>query len=376
MNLFESASVYSGLHVPYTSFCHALISSTHTRTYIKIPHPQHKLHKVMAPKIFRLFKRKRKENDPDFRPKGVAPNAIGISDSTCEVNGDPFNGWKLPIPPPEQRVLKLTRQRSRQQASHFFQLPIEVRTLIYIELMGDRRIHIEHAWMLPSPFRPKLKRDGRRWDWWHGVCQRTGSFVDDRCWDRADERYANRFEGLKSPPAGTKLRGVEWLRCCQIGYEEALTILYGTNVFVLRSGLDAPFIMSRLLSPACSSLITSMDISFDFWYKLDETQATAWETVYPALFDLFEHCFCNVRRLCLTMHMPAWEKVRGTINDGTIEEILAPLERLAQSRDWTRLKLCVPSDWFPCLTGRAEKRSRWELMMADWYERMPVIEDL
>jgi hypothetical protein len=40
-------------------------------------------------------------------------------------------------------------------------------------------------------------------------------------------------------------------------------------------------------------------------------QAAAWETVYPAFFGLFEHYLCNVRSLCLTMHIPAWEKVRG-----------------------------------------------------------------
>jgi hypothetical protein len=173
----------------------------------------------MAPKIVtKLFKRKPKENDSYFRPKCNSPNAIGISDSTCQVNGDPFNRWKLPIPPPKQRVLKLgARQCNRQHGSHFFQLPIEVRKLIYIELMGNRRVHIEHAWMLPSPFRPKPKRDKERWDWWHGVCQRSGSYVDDRCWDRRDEKYVNMSEGLQSPPAGTKLGGVEWLRCCQIG---------------------------------------------------------------------------------------------------------------------------------------------------------------
>ncbi|KAJ5863146.1 hypothetical protein N7455_007214 [Penicillium solitum] len=329
----------------------------------------------MAPKIFRLFQRKHKEKDEYTRPKSVSPNAIGISDSTCSINGDRFNGWKLPIPAPDQHILKLnTRQRNNQETSHFFQLPIEIRRLIYIELMGNRRVHIEHGWMFPSPFRLKLKRDGKRWDWWHSVCQRSGSFVDDRCWDREDERYANRVEGLESAPAGTKLGGVEWLRCCQIGYEEALTVLYGTNVFVLRNGLDAPYIMPRLLSPICSSLITSMEISFDFWYKLDERQASAWERVYPALFDLFEHCFCNVQKLRLTMHMPAWEKVRGTIYDGKIDEILAPLERLAQSREWTCLKLCVPLDWIPCLTDRAEKQSRWELAMTDWYERTPLVE--
>lgn len=88
-----------------------------------------------------------------------------------------------------------------------------------------------------------------------------------------------------------------------------------------------------------------MEISFDFWYKLYEREGLAWERVYPALFDLFEHCFCNVQKLRLTMHMPAWEKVRGTIDDGKIDEILAPWEGLAQSREWTCLKLCVPLDY-------------------------------
>lgn len=54
--------------------------------------------------------------------------------------GEPFNNrWKLPIPPPEQCVLKLgARQGYPKKASGFFQLPVEVRELIYIELMGDQ----------------------------------------------------------------------------------------------------------------------------------------------------------------------------------------------------------------------------------------------
>lgn len=177
----------------------------------------------MAPKIFaKLFKREHKISDRHVRPREISPNAIGISDSTCEVNGDPFNGWKLPIPAPRQSALKpRARQRITLQTSRFFQLPEEVRRMIYIELMGKRRVHIEHSWMLPSPFQPKLKREGKRWDWWHGICQESDSFIrdtyDDRCWDRGAERYANRTEGLTSAPTGTKLGGVEWLRCCQIG---------------------------------------------------------------------------------------------------------------------------------------------------------------
>ena len=176
----------------------------------------------MAPKIFdKVFKREHKISDYYARPREFRPDAIGISDSTCEIKGDLFNGWKLPVPAPEQNALKpRSRQRVAQQASWFFRLPVEIRRIIYIELMGNRRVHIEHSWMLQSPFQPKSKRGGKRWDWWHGVCQNSNSFVrdtyDDRCRDRGDDRYASHTEGLTSAPPGTKLQGVEWLRCCQI----------------------------------------------------------------------------------------------------------------------------------------------------------------
>lgn len=175
----------------------------------------------MAPKFFaKLFKREHKR---DYRPRVYWPNTIRISDSTCEVNGDPFNGWKLlPIPASRQSALKpRARQRLTQQTSPFFRLPGEVRRMIYIELMGHRRVHVEHSWMFPSPFQPKSKRKGKRWDWWHGVCQENDSFVGDtfhdRCWDHSEERVPNYTGGLTSAPTGTKLAGVEWLRCCQIG---------------------------------------------------------------------------------------------------------------------------------------------------------------
>jgi hypothetical protein len=29
--------------------------------------------------------------------------------------------------------------------------------MIYIELMGNRRVRIEHSWMLPSPFQAKIE---------------------------------------------------------------------------------------------------------------------------------------------------------------------------------------------------------------------------
>lgn len=172
---------------------------------------------------FNFFKRS-KEKDYRDRPREIWPTAIGISDSSCEINGDPFNGWKLPIPAPEKRALSTcAHHRESQNLSKFFRLPVEVRKMIYTELMGNRRVHIEYSWMFQSPFEPPTKRGGKRWNWFHGVCQNSNDFCEDayldRCDDRGDERWnARKMSRLTSAPPETKLHGVEWLRCCQMGY--------------------------------------------------------------------------------------------------------------------------------------------------------------
>jgi hypothetical protein len=159
---------------------------------------------------------------------------------TCEVNGDPFNAWKLPIPD-NQGPLRFTRQQNSQKDSKFFGLPKEVRRMIDIELMGNRRVHIEYGWMPASPFKPKpfqskplqrtyLQRKRilsmingpvRYWNWHHSICQESNSFTEDawmdRCMVYSEERWKNSRDRLTSTPPGTKLGGAEWLRCCQLG---------------------------------------------------------------------------------------------------------------------------------------------------------------
>lgn len=158
-------------------------------------------------------------------------------------------------------------------------------------------------------------------------------------------------------------------------YDEALQVLYGTNIFVPRKGIDSPFIMSKLLSPTCAQLIQSVDLTFEYWHGIDETpNAETWTTVYPALFDLFEQCFSKVHSLRMTIRLPAWEKVKQNMNNSKINEIVAPWERLARNRDWKRLEFCVPFDWYPVLTERAATQSIWELTETYWYDKMTWLE--
>ncbi|KAJ5180092.1 hypothetical protein N7492_003302 [Penicillium capsulatum] len=326
----------------------------------------------MAPSILsRLFRK----HEPTQHVRRTEPLTIGISESTCQVNGDPFDKEKLPLPSPIKRRLKTgKRPRSSQEQSAFFRLPLEIRELIYRELFGGRRIHIDHVFKGPSVFRPQPQGKYRKshWQWWHLVCQESSSFTKDRdtdhCSNYNNERMDAERLGWEAAPPGTKLAGVEWLQCCQVGYKEALPILYGSNVFVMGPALDSPYQMSRLLRPDYASLITSMDILIEMGKSTTEPPQLngAWTTVYPAFFDLFQSCFCNVRQLRLTMHLKPWRIPPVTMNDENLNTFLAPLNSLAKSREWNRLELSLQEDWYDLLKDRAGTQNGWTLSKTDW----------
>ncbi|KAJ5845591.1 hypothetical protein N7534_009260 [Penicillium rubens] len=160
-----------------------------------------------------MVKRK-KGQPPIFEMKEQCPDAIGISGSTCEINGDMFNRWKLPIPPPEQRLRRIgSRQRNLQDQSLFFRLPAEIRRMIYLELMGYRRVHIRYVWKEPPPFSPQPKYRGRHWNWWHSVCRHSDGFPQEPDYDLCQDWRSEVARNEKNP----KINGVEWLRSCQIG---------------------------------------------------------------------------------------------------------------------------------------------------------------
>ena len=162
---------------------HRWYLSTHYYLYIYKSSPLTDLprssnqHIVIAPKNFSKMVKRKKGQPPIFEMKEQCPDAIGISGSTCEINGDMFNRWKLPIPPPEQRLRRIgSRQRNLQDQSLFFRLPAEIRRMIYLELMGYRRVHIRYVWKEPPPFSPQPKYRGRHWNWWQQCLSPFGRF--------------------------------------------------------------------------------------------------------------------------------------------------------------------------------------------------------
>lgn len=209
--------------IPRKCDCHAPGTSTHIQEYIKSRLPpllQTPLNNTttttpdstaMAPRFLnKLFKHKKKgPKEPRFTLREWSPNAIGIWDSTCEINSDIFNRWKLPIQPEQCPHSPRARQKSSQQESSLFRLPAEISRLIYLEIMGDRRVHIRYFWRQPSP-EPHSKP---RWHWWHVICEHSDGFIDDPVEDICSMSGREAYMHTPRPKIGS----VEWLRCCQIG---------------------------------------------------------------------------------------------------------------------------------------------------------------
>ncbi|CAI7661847.1 unnamed protein product [Penicillium palitans] len=327
----------------------------------------------MAPHFFnKLFKRKKKgPKEPRFTLREWSPNAIGIWDPTCEINGDIFNRWKLPIQPEQRPRSPGARQKSSQQQSSFFRLPAEIRRLIYLELMGDRRVHIRYFWREPS-----TEPHGEpRWRWWHSVCDHSDRFIDDPIRDICSISGSEGPMDILKP----KIGNMGWLRCCQIGYEEALEVLYGTNIFVMNKFIDTPFLISRILAPRCASLMTSLDISFVVGFWQPGQAEEDWMATYYAFFGLFKKSFRGMRRLRVLLRMPPceaqeelWSREKGKV-------FLEPWKRVLEGREWTRLQLCVPYnwlDWFQEIKGSIPQLARLELVSTIWADHSLAPADL
>ncbi|CAG8040051.1 unnamed protein product [Penicillium salamii] len=327
---------------------------------------------VMAPNILSKMFKCKKEKPPGNPPKEWSPNAIGISDSTCEINGDIFNPWKFPVPPPQYHIGKIgARRHSPQNQSDFFRLPNEIRRMIYLELMGDRRVHIRHVWSEPSSFVPKPKRRGPRWDWWHCVCGKSNRFPEDLNFDSCGDWRDEAAETKE-----LKIKGVEWLRSCQIGYEEALQVLYGTNVFAMKKALNNPFLISRKISPRCTTQMTSMDISLPVSFPCPQSTENDYMTTYCALFDLLRDAFRGVHFLRVELDMPPFDQFVEFFNEERMNAILEPMDQLSKSRSWTKLQLCVPCDWYTHFEKSKEMmawQAEWQLTETEWSQQLLAV---
>ncbi|KAL2825747.1 hypothetical protein BDW59DRAFT_145879 [Aspergillus cavernicola] len=282
----------------------------------------------------------------------------GISETTCRVDGSPDDPGKLPILPPNHRCLfsKIsestspesdTQSRNQIQSRFFTHLPPEIRQIIYLHAFGGRRIHLDHN------FFPYDRQN--QWRWWHRVCDDAPNCPEKEfiCPDTADAELSMLQLGSSAwvkKGFEYKIDAVAWLRCCRIGYQESLPVLYGSNTFVLSQGVDQLFRISRVLPSAHLDLLTSMAIEIDV-YRICKGRPPGMDSqfreFYGEFFSIIEQRLPGLRGLSLSIagipRAGGWDI---EWSDEQQEMWIGPWESLARSRYWKRLEIAVPASWF------------------------------
>jgi hypothetical protein len=179
-----------------------------------------------------------------------------------------------PSPPPP--LLPVNRPRPITPSDHsnpiyvnhlgaFGRLPPELRRQILVAAFGQRLLHID---LRPVPRRPRsgIAHRGRirsslnphaerEWRWISCVCHRKRSCAPEYyIWPHAD--FCLTGEALTcatSPPRGWpfgnchyQVGALGWLRTCRQAYLEGISVLYGSNRFILQ----CPELLDLLLDPA------------------------------------------------------------------------------------------------------------------------------
>ncbi|KAL3486120.1 hypothetical protein BJX62DRAFT_242276 [Aspergillus germanicus] len=286
----------------------------------------------------------------------------GVHPSSCEVNGDRHNRERLPILPTDHTSLYssiIDAQNSvpdtQAQSPFFAKLPPEIRQLIYRQLFGGRRIHLDLDYISQQA----------QWHWWHRVCD-----CPDTCPDKqfiCPENAAAETMMLRLGPkasvtdrAETRVDGIEWLRCCKQGYEESLAVLYSTNTFVLNHGIDQIFRVSRAMPQDHLALLTSLAVEIDL-YRISRSfpsMSTELAGYYREFFRILEEMMSGLRSLSISIaglpRSPAL--IEWSLDDKSMW--IGPWENLARSRRWAKLQIAVPAGWHDDFKAVIDRRGQ------------------
>ncbi|KAF4202038.1 hypothetical protein CNMCM8927_000695 [Aspergillus lentulus] len=325
------------------------------------------------------------EEDPSHSDPRTILARVGIYHETCKQNGNCRDFKAMPLPPPRRPLtppdqeLATIRSRSntltaintsttnfldlnesntlpQDQSLFFARLPKEIRQRIYIELFGDRSVHLEYDFGYAPGYRQRDKRPPDQWRWWHRVCDEE---------DHPNPGDMCRMNDLEDPKrigrrqlSRHKLKGVAWLRVCRRAYLEALPLLYSTNTFLISSSVKLCR-LPKMIAPSHLSRITSLDILHVAKATTPSTMTDhEWET-YQTLFRTLRLAYVGVRRLRLVIHIlnKSCTPRAGTVPEQLDEAWIRSWSELASSRQWEKLEIGLQDSWFDDFSAAAR---RWE----------------
>ncbi|KAK3308316.1 uncharacterized protein B0T15DRAFT_490905 [Chaetomium strumarium] len=243
--------------------------------------------------------------------------------------------------------------RRKQRASPIFgKLPPELRALIFTELFGRRRVHLE---FMPHPTRADKVGNRRRWR--HGICE------DE--WDVPFGRVIGRSHYCLTS-ARRRVLDISMLFTCWQALAEGIPVLYQSNVFLIinTSSRRRPVDDIRSLQakiPKHWPLIRSLEIKWEV-AAFDRNQASmvphlwgreAYESLWDALAEM-----PALAHLRIAVLMPRFcSRSEPNISFDELRDVyLTPILRLKGLRT---CELTMPKSYRPVSDGE-----EWESFMA------------
>ncbi|KAH8812725.1 hypothetical protein F5884DRAFT_729915 [Xylogone sp. PMI_703] len=171
------------------------------------------------------------------------------------------------LPKSRPRALTFQGSSSQQASNLFLRLPAELRNRIYLDVFGNRKVHILFSYgSFRYGYRTRTDKKPPEWRWWHCICT-WDQTTDDRYWSiRWDQCKGGNFDGSPGPPNGMmgKLKlDFAILQTCRQIYSEGIDILYGTTTF----DFDGRRLLSdfpSMVLPHRFALISSIETMCEF----------------------------------------------------------------------------------------------------------------
>ncbi|KAL2836992.1 hypothetical protein BJY01DRAFT_221394 [Aspergillus pseudoustus] len=297
----------------------------------------------------------------------------GIRPESCRVKGPRYTASHLPVLAEDHTALFTTlnddAELNLQEQSPFFtKLPPEIREMIYVHAFGSRRIHMDFDF-----HRVSTKRG--RWGWWHRVCDDAENCLANKTFVCAEAAATEESMLRHGSGAWVKqgfqyyVAAVNWLRCCKLGFQESLPILYKTNTFVFSHGIDQLHRLNKILPAAHLEMITSLSVEIDVYRackaigppKMHEE----FQDFYRGFFNILEQRLSGLKELSVAIAgLPNPKQRRDGEDtewlDDDEERWIGPWEELAASRTWKRLDIVVPVVWFDELKAVVQRRGKLE----------------
>ncbi|KAF2743308.1 hypothetical protein M011DRAFT_471476 [Sporormia fimetaria CBS 119925] len=241
----------------------------------------------------------------------------------------------------------ITLEPSTTPPCLLFQLPYEIRLIIYTFAFAGHRLHIEF-WRSKNP---------DRWRWFGGICYRNHASISpsmptnylgpwiDRCRDFNALQYERQGRVYDDPQFNIGIFG--FLLSCKQAYMEGINVLYSSNCISIKSE-ELLVNLPKLIPPNRLASITNLEVLVTA-KMCDYTRPPSHQALLkPYGADHLKVILDNIATHCHSLRTFHLSLVAYSKNDFTLKTILAIdwLDDFCRSKPLRSMQVELPRDYF------------------------------